>query len=125
MDPADESHRRRRRWPIALAVLGSLALVLALEVPQRVLTYWVAKDIERATSADEETEALCRANRWFHDGLALGYSVRVFDRDGAELQPWKDGSYDRVARVVLRWSNGREIDRTLVSTRPLSCVFGE
>lgn len=111
-------------WPILLVVAALVGLYL-LDVPQRALTFWVARDIEQAQGADAELEALCRANRWFHQGLTLGYGVRTFDAHGTEMKPWKDGDYDRVARVVLRWSNGREVDRTLASTRPLSCVFGE
>ena len=84
-----------------------------------------AGELAQPHPEDAELEALCRANRWFHRGLTPTYQVSCRDASGAELRPWEDGRYDDVAAITLRWRSGHEVDRQLLSTRPLSCVFGE
>ncbi|MEZ4385360.1 MAG: hypothetical protein R3A79_28795 [Nannocystaceae bacterium] len=101
---------------VALAVFG---------LGPRIAVAYVADAIASAATEDEELEALCRANRWVHRGLTPTYQVSCRDASGAEVRPWEDGRYDDVAALTLRWSSGREVERALLSARPLACVFGE
>lgn len=107
-----------------LGVFAGLAAALYLLYPHAVVAY-LARSIAAATTAEEETAALCQANRWLHRGLAPTYSVTARDARGLDLQPWRDGSYDRVAAVTLRWTTGRAVERTLLAREGLACVFGE
>jgi hypothetical protein len=110
-----------------LAAAGLVAVVVAalLLLGPRVAVSYLAAEIADATTEDAELEALCRANRWVHRGLTPTYQVSCRDASGAELRPWEDGRYDDVVAITLRWMSGQEVERQLLSTRPLSCVFGE
>lgn len=107
-----------------VGVFVGLTAALYLLYPHAAVAY-LARSIAAATTAEDETAALCQANRWVHRGLAPTYSVTARDAQGAELRPWLDGSYDRIAAVTLTWTTGRAVERTLLSREGLSCVFGE
>ncbi len=70
-------------------------------------------------------EALCTANAWVHRGFTPTYSVTCEDTEGLEVRTWEDGRYDEVALVRLQWSSTESVERRLLSTEPLGCVFGE
>lgn len=110
---------------VAVAGLVAVVLAAALLVGPRIAVFYLAAEITDATTEDAELEALCRANRWVHRGLTPTYQVDCRDASGAALRPWEDGRYDDVAAITLRWTSGQEVERELLSTRPLSCVFGE
>ncbi|MCA9688196.1 MAG: hypothetical protein R3A51_16280 [Nannocystaceae bacterium] len=112
----------RRRLALLLGV-GVLALLLLLA--RDLATLYLRHAIASAANEEDEREALCRANRWVHAGFTKTYSVECEDAEGGELRPWQDGAYDRVAVVRLRWTNGVSVERRLISTKPLDCVFGE
>lgn len=110
-----------------LIILTALTLVIAALVlagPRLAIAY-LAAQITRAATPDEETAALCQANRWVHTGYTPTYSVTCHDSSGHEVRPWVDGDYARVAVVTLRWSTGQSVERRLLSADPLGCVFGE
>jgi hypothetical protein len=107
-----------------LVILVCLIAACDFVHPYLAIAY-LQRTIAGATSASAETEALCRANRWFHSGYTPTYDVTTRDADGAELRPWQDGSYERVAWVRLTWSTGQSVERTLLTRDALGCVFGE
>ncbi len=109
-----------------LIILGIIALILAgrLLLPRAAVRY-LKHDIERASTEAEELAALCRANHWVHDGITPTYSVIAEDHEGREFQPTRDGRYDQVAAVTIRWMNGVEVRRVLLGREVLSCVYGE
>lgn len=116
--------RRRRGWPGLVAAGAVVAGALYL-LHGPVAVWYVRGAIAGATSTQEEEAALCRANHWVHAGYTPTYGVRTFDAGGAEIRPWQDGNYDAVATVRLTWSDGQTVERRLLSTHPLGCVFGE
>jgi hypothetical protein len=113
---------RARRY--VLALVACVAVVGYFLYPYAVVAY-LARSIAGATTASAETEALCQANRWLHAGRAPTYSVTTRDAGGADLRPWQDGSYERVASVTLTWMTGQSVTRTLLTRDGLDCVFGE
>lgn len=112
-----------RRFVVVL-VVGIVGVAVYFAYPYVVVGY-LKRGIEAATTAEAETAALCRANHWVHSGFAPTYQVGARDAGGAELRPWQDGGYDRVAAVTLTWSTGQAVDRTLLTREGLGCVFGE
>ncbi|WAS89804.1 hypothetical protein [Nannocystis punicea] len=115
---------RPRARRLVLTIVACLAVGAYFVYPYAVVAY-LARSIAAATTAEAETAALCRANQWFHAGRTPTYSVATHDRDGAELRPWQDGSYDRVAKVTLTWMTGQSVERVLLTRDGLDCVFGE
>ena len=123
---SDDAHARPRRpWLLPLGVASVIGVALLLGAHRPLLTYWAKRGIEQASDADAELAAFCRANHWFHQGLASGYGVQAFTADGEPLSPTTSGDYERIARVTLRWSDGQELTRELLSRRPLGCIYGE
>ncbi|MCA9719896.1 MAG: hypothetical protein H6713_35925 [Myxococcales bacterium] len=110
----------------ALLLLLTAALLLAVMVAgPRVRVHLLKRAITAAETVSQERDALCRANRWVHDGKTPTYSVHAEDLAGAEIKPHLDGRYDRVAAVTLRWTNGVSVRRELLGNDVLSCVYGE
>lgn len=110
-----------------LIILAALILVIAALVlagPRLAIAY-LASQITAAATPDDETAALCQANRWVHHGYTPTYSVTCHDLAGLEVRPWLDGDYARCAVVSLQWSTGQSVERRLFSPAPLGCVFGE
>jgi hypothetical protein len=110
---------------VGVVVAGLLALGFGLGAHKYVASHWLAREIRTAGDADAEVRAFCAANRWVQRGFAPTYSVQAFAADDHEIRPWQDGDYERVATVTLRWRGGAEVTRTLLTTRPLGCIFGE
>lgn len=115
---------RPRARKLVIAIVVGIVVGAYFVYPYAMVAY-LARAIAAATTASEETEALCRANHWFHSGWAPTYSVATRDRDGAALRPWQDGAYERVAAVTLSWRTGQSVSRELLTREGLSCVFGE
>lgn len=114
-----------------LARLLALAFVVALAgvvwvflVPTLAIAYLRA-EIADAETVAAESEALCRANRWFHSGLTPTYGVECRDAEGREVRPWEDGRYGQIAVITIKWTSGQAVERRLLSREPLGCVFGE
>lgn len=102
-----------------------LGATLAFELHHYLVGPYLARSIASAETPEAELDALCRANRWAHSGLAPGYSVEAFDADGSEFQPWKTGDWERVSAVTIHWKTGTSVSRALLDRKPLSCLFGE
>lgn len=113
------------RYWFLLAIIAMFAAAVALELHHFVATPFLAHRIRSAETAQEEYEALCQANYWFHQGLAPSYSLHTLDTDGVEFRPWQTGGYDRVGTVTIQWTTGASVTRELLDTKPMGCLMGE
>ncbi|HLT37977.1 MAG TPA: hypothetical protein VK034_16945 [Enhygromyxa sp.] len=110
-----------RPWRLALLVLLVPALAWTLRSP--IGTRIVARQLEAAETAEQQAAALCRMNEWSRSGHAANYGLRTLDADGVEFRPWLDGDYDRVATLIIEWTNGSTTTIELLGHDGLDCAF--
>jgi hypothetical protein len=87
-------------------------------------TWYVARQLRVADTAERELTACMRMNGWVNTWTYC-YRVETEDAYGNKVKAWESGEWDRVAVIVITWENGESVRRTLLNRNSLSYVFGE
>jgi hypothetical protein len=111
-----------RKWPTALVVLVIVAAVWSVRAP--IGTRIIKRQLAAAETAEQQEAALCRMDAWARNGHAAGsYTLRTLDADGVEIRPTHDGRWDRVATLIIEWTDGSKSTIQLLGRDGLSCAF--
>jgi hypothetical protein len=110
-----------RRWPLLLAALLLAGSLYSLRAP--VGTWIVTHELETASSAEQQTRALCRLNAWAGSEHALGYELHAFDAAGERIHPHLDGRFEDITTLVVIWTDRTQVAIELLSHDGLACAY--